>query len=275
MAFSILSFLMVAIEGMSTSPPPSGFSSCISWIAAATASLRLNSRVAVPEPSALMSVVLWARKQPVRFATRAAVRRQSMIRFIGIPPDGWWPGLPPDAGIVAKKIVQHCPAGQHKEGAGRLPSAAVRVTQGADRLPPAPNRETRAMTAIPACFKAYDIRGRVPEELNADLAYRIGLATAAHLGGRRFAVGRDCRLSSGELCAALVRGLNDAGADVVDIGLCGTEMVYYATAAGPGRRHHGHRQPQPHGLQRDEAGARRCAAHQRGLRAATRSGPWP
>ncbi len=87
------------------------------------------------------------------------------------------------------------------------------------------------MAAIPACFKAYDIRGRVPEELNADLAWRIGLAAAAQLGGRRFAVGRDCRLSSGELCDALARGLNDAGVDVVDIGECGTEMIYHATAA--------------------------------------------
>ncbi len=87
------------------------------------------------------------------------------------------------------------------------------------------------MPAIPACFKAYDIRGRVPGELDAELAYRIGLATVAHLGGRRFAVGRDCRLSSGELCAALVRGLTAAGADVEDIGECGTEMIYHATAA--------------------------------------------
>ena len=58
------------------------------------------------------------------------------------------------------------------------------------------------MTAVPACFKAYDIRGRVPTELDAELAYRIGLATANHVGGKQFAVGRDCRLTSGELCAA-------------------------------------------------------------------------
>ena len=73
-----------------------------------------------------------------------------------------------------------------------------------------------------SCFKAYDIRGRVPGELNADLAYRIGLSTARYLQGGRFAVGRDCRLSSAELCGALTRGLTDAGADVVDIGRCGT-----------------------------------------------------
>ncbi len=83
----------------------------------------------------------------------------------------------------------------------------------------------------PACFKAYDIRGTVPGELNLDLAYRIGLSTARFLDGKTFIVGRDCRLSSQELCSALAHGLTDAGADVLDIGLCGTEMVYYATFA--------------------------------------------
>ncbi len=88
-----------------------------------------------------------------------------------------------------------------------------------------------ARPAKPACFKAYDIRGRVPAELDADLAYRIGLSTARYLKARTVAVGRDCRLSSLELATALSRGLTDAGADVLDIGLCGTEMVYHATFA--------------------------------------------
>jgi len=88
-----------------------------------------------------------------------------------------------------------------------------------------------AQPAKPACFKAYDIRGRVPGELDIDLAYRIGVATARYLGGGRFAVGRDCRLSSGELAEAVIRGLTEAGADVLDIGQCGTEMVYYTTFA--------------------------------------------
>jgi phosphomannomutase len=83
----------------------------------------------------------------------------------------------------------------------------------------------------PACFKAYDIRGRVPGELDTDLAYRIGLSTARYLDARKMVVGRDCRLSSGELCTALARGLTDAGVQVTDIGLCGTEMVYYTTFA--------------------------------------------
>ena len=88
-----------------------------------------------------------------------------------------------------------------------------------------------ARPAIPACFKAYDIRGRVPGELDADLAYRIGLSTARFLESGTVAVGRDCRLSSASLASALSRGLTDAGADVLDIGQCGTEMVYHATFA--------------------------------------------
>lgn len=78
-------------------------------------------------------------------------------------------------------------------------------------------------------FKAYDYRGRIPGELNADVAYRIGRAYAAFLNPQRVVVGRDIRLSSNELCDALTRGLLDAGVDVYDIGLCGTEGVYFAT----------------------------------------------
>ncbi len=85
------------------------------------------------------------------------------------------------------------------------------------------------MPEIPNCFKAYDIRGRVPDELDAGLARRIGRAAVAHLGGRRFCVGRDIRDSSPELAAAVAAGLTDAGADVQDLGLCGTEQVYFAT----------------------------------------------
>jgi phosphomannomutase len=80
-------------------------------------------------------------------------------------------------------------------------------------------------------FKAYDVRGRIPSELNEDLAYKIGQATAAFLKPRRICVGRDIRLSSEQLCTALVRGLTDSGVDVYDIGLCGTEGVYFTTFA--------------------------------------------
>ena len=82
-----------------------------------------------------------------------------------------------------------------------------------------------------AAFKAYDIRGRIPEELNEELAYDIGRAYAAFVKPRCIAVGRDIRLTSAALAAALQRGLLDSGCDVRDIGLCGTEGVYFATFA--------------------------------------------
>ena len=81
-----------------------------------------------------------------------------------------------------------------------------------------------------ACFKAYDVRGRVPEELDPELAYRIGRAFADETGAKRVVVGHDIRLSGPALSEALTKGLNDAGADVTDIGLVGTETVYFATA---------------------------------------------
>ena len=78
-------------------------------------------------------------------------------------------------------------------------------------------------------FKAYDIRGRIPDELNEDIAYRIGRAYAQLLKPQRVAVGRDIRLSSDGICSALTNGLMKGGADVFDIGLCGTEEIYFAT----------------------------------------------
>lgn len=85
------------------------------------------------------------------------------------------------------------------------------------------------MTASLPCFKAYDIRGRVPDELNPDLAYRLGLAYADAFQPKRVALGRDVRLSSAELLNALAHGLVARGVEVVDIGLCGTEEVYFAS----------------------------------------------
>jgi phosphomannomutase len=79
------------------------------------------------------------------------------------------------------------------------------------------------------CFKAYDVRGRVPEELDEDIAYRIGRAYAAFVKPRVVAVGRDIRPSSPALTAALVKGLTDSGVDVLDIGIGGTELAYFAT----------------------------------------------
>jgi phosphomannomutase len=80
-------------------------------------------------------------------------------------------------------------------------------------------------------FKAYDIRGRIPDEINDDLAYDVGRAFAAFVKPRKVAVGYDIRLSSPQLAKALKRGLMDVGVDVLDIGLGGTEGSYFATAA--------------------------------------------
>ena len=82
-----------------------------------------------------------------------------------------------------------------------------------------------------SCFKAYDIRGRIPSDLNDELAYQIGRSYAAFVDPQEVAVGRDIRATSATLSAALIRGLNEGGANVADIGLCGTEGVYFATFA--------------------------------------------
>ena len=81
-----------------------------------------------------------------------------------------------------------------------------------------------------ACFKAYDIRGQVPNDLNPELAYRVGRAFADETGSKSVCVGHDIRLSGPDLMEALTRGLADAGVDVIQLGLIGTEMVYFATA---------------------------------------------
>lgn len=78
------------------------------------------------------------------------------------------------------------------------------------------------------CFKAYDIRGRLGENLDAAIAYRIGRGFARALGARRVVLGRDIRASSEELAAAVARALIDEGTEVLDLGLCGTEEMYHA-----------------------------------------------
>ena len=79
------------------------------------------------------------------------------------------------------------------------------------------------------CFKAYDVRGQLGIDLDADVAYRIGRAFAQARNAARVVVGRDSRESSPELAAALIEGLTDAGAEVLDLGLAGTEEVYFHT----------------------------------------------
>lgn len=80
-----------------------------------------------------------------------------------------------------------------------------------------------------SCFKAYDIRGKVGEQLDEKLAYKIGGATAFYLEAKSIVVGGDNRLSTESLKSALIDGIREQGCDVIDIGMCGTEEIYFAT----------------------------------------------
>jgi phosphomannomutase len=80
-------------------------------------------------------------------------------------------------------------------------------------------------------FKAYDVRGTVPEQLNEEAAHRIGAAFARFAGTERIAVGRDCRESSPGLAEALIAGISSQGVAVDDLGMITTDMVYYASGA--------------------------------------------
>ncbi len=84
------------------------------------------------------------------------------------------------------------------------------------------------MERIPS-FKAYDIRGKVPGDLNVDLAYKVGRAVVKYLNAKSILIGMDVRKSSPELSKALADGITDAGCDAIDLGLCGTEMIYFGT----------------------------------------------
>lgn len=81
------------------------------------------------------------------------------------------------------------------------------------------------------CFKAYDIRGKIPEDLNTELAYLIGIAYAEIINPGKVIIGYDVRLESIDLADALIKGLTDSGIDIINIGLCGTEEVYFHTFA--------------------------------------------
>ena len=78
-------------------------------------------------------------------------------------------------------------------------------------------------------FKAYDIRGKVPSELNPDLAYKVAVAFSNLIKAKLVVVGYDIRKSSAIISDAVKKGLTENGVDVIDIGLCGTEMIYYST----------------------------------------------
>ena len=88
------------------------------------------------------------------------------------------------------------------------------------------------MTFDPDVFKAYDVRGLYPEQIDERLTEMIGRAFVAHLGARRIAVSRDMRLSSPGLAQAFIAGATAHGADVVDIGMMGTDQLYFAVARG-------------------------------------------
>jgi phosphomannomutase len=88
-----------------------------------------------------------------------------------------------------------------------------------------------AKTLDPSIFKAYDVRGIYPGEIDAEVARRTGRAFIDYLGARRIAVGRDVRRSSPEIAAAFIRGARSQGAEVVDIGVVGTDMLYYYVAS--------------------------------------------
>ncbi|MEM2916427.1 MAG: phosphomannomutase/phosphoglucomutase [Candidatus Woesearchaeota archaeon] len=83
-------------------------------------------------------------------------------------------------------------------------------------------------------FKAYDIRGIYPSELTLDFAYKLGRAVAMHFTNETIIVGRDARIGSDRLAERLIAGINDQGSNVIDIGLCSTPMLYFATQKNPG-----------------------------------------
>ncbi|MEJ2718063.1 MAG: phosphomannomutase [Deltaproteobacteria bacterium] len=80
------------------------------------------------------------------------------------------------------------------------------------------------------CFKAYDIRGRIPDEFNEEIAYDVGRAYATLISPHKVCIGRDVRLSSPEVLEAVTRGLVDSGCNVLDVGLCPTEAIYFVTS---------------------------------------------
>ncbi|MGV6809016.1 MAG: phosphomannomutase [bacterium] len=85
--------------------------------------------------------------------------------------------------------------------------------------------------SVASLFKAYDIRGKIPDDLNPQVAFYIGKATAQVLSVKKAVMGHDIRQSSPELSHAICHGLQQQGVEIIDIGLCGTEEIYYATSA--------------------------------------------
>ena len=113
-------------------------------------------------------------------------------------------------------------------------------------------------------FKAYDVRGVYPGEIDEEVAGEIGRAFVTYLGARRIGVSRDMRLSSPTIAAAFIEGALAQGCDVVDFGMMATDMLYFAVASrGARRRRADHRVAQPRRVQRHQDGAPRGAPSQR------------
>ena len=87
-----------------------------------------------------------------------------------------------------------------------------------------------SLSLNPDIFKAYDVRGVYPSEIDEEAARAIGTAFSAYLGAKRIAVGRDMRLSSPALAAAFIAGAASQGTAVVDYGMISTDMMYFAVA---------------------------------------------
>src|SRR5690242_18439700 len=118
------------------------------------------------------------------------------------------------------------PATTHTRSDGSGPPEVQRWLCGRD-----PRLRSIAPVLDPKVFKAYDVRGLYPAELDEEGAEAIGHAYVEQFEPRRIAVGRDMRLSSPSMAEAFIRGASTAGADVLDIGLVGTEMVYFAVGS--------------------------------------------
>ena len=175
---------------------------------------------------------------------------------------------------IADHVHMHLRAalgGRHELHAGARRRAGDAPAPGRD-LPP-PRGRLRGVTIDPRVFKAYDVRGLYPEEVDEEGAERIGAAFIALTGAKRIAVGHDVRLSSPSVAARFAEGALAAGADVIELGLCATEMLYFAVADGrPRRRRLHHREPQPAAVHGHEDGhGRRAAAL--GRRGHRRGGP--
>ena len=88
------------------------------------------------------------------------------------------------------------------------------------------------MTIAPGIFKAYDIRGLYPSEIDESVARLLGRGFVAYLGARTIGVSRDMRVSSPTIAAAFIQGAREQGADVVDLGMLGTDLMYFGVVSG-------------------------------------------